>query len=203
MNLKGIQILYLNGINPVNANKSYPTILPNSEIFDHSRNILTLLSKLNRNISFKNYPTEQFLFNHHRYLENEFGSKINFLPKNMDFRYTRQAFDIIITNSTQSTLEWCIGLDVPLIFLYDRKIMPLESDETVLIFKKCFFFFDYDEIGWKESLTNFINQPFGQIKKSWNEKLKHREQYSEEYFMSKYKFAGEIGAVSILNQIRN
>ena len=103
MNLKGIQVLYLSGINPVNAYKCFPTILSNSEIFNHNKNILSVLSKLNKNVSFKNYPTEQFLFNHHLYLKNKFEDKIRFLEKNMDFRYTRPAFDLIITNATSSS----------------------------------------------------------------------------------------------------
>ena len=203
MNLKGIQVLYLNGINPMNASKSFPTILSNSQIFNNTQHILSFLSTLNKNISFKNYPTEQFLFNHHKHLENEFGSRINFLSKDMDFRYTRPAFDVIITNATQSTLEWCIGMENPIIFLYDRRIMPLESFEVELIFKKCFFFFDYDEIGWEETLKDFLNQPFKQIKKLWNEKQRYRDQYDEEYFMFKNKNAGKMGANFILNSIKS
>jgi len=201
MNLKGIQMLYLSGVNPVNSNKSFPTILPNSEIFYHNKRILKVLSKTNKNFSFKDYPTEQFLFDPHTHLKRLFGDKIGFLNKNVDFRYTRPAFDLIITNATQSTLEWCIGAQIPLVFLYDKKIMPLESKKLENIFKECFLFFDFNEKGWKQKLISFLNQPYKVILNIWKEKQKFRDQFDEEYFLSINKNAGKLGSNYLLRQL--
>ena len=201
MNLKGIQMVYLSGVNPVNSNKSFPTILPNSEIFYRNKKILNVLTKTSQNFSFKDYPTEQFLFDPHIHLKNNFGDKIRFLNKDVDFRYIRPAFDLIITNATQSTLEWCIGAQIPLVFLYDKKIMPLDSKNLEHIFKKCFLFFDYDEEGWEQKLISFLNQPYKVILNVWKEKQKFRDQFDEEYFLSINKNAGKLGSNYLLRQL--
>jgi hypothetical protein len=203
MNLEGIQMVYLNDIVPFNSNKSFPTILPNSEIFNHNEEILIVLSKINQNFSFKDYPTEQFLFDHHSHLKSKFGDKIRFLKKDLDFRYIRPAFDLILTNATQSTLEWCIGASIPVVFLYDKNIMPLDSKEIETIFEKCFLFFDYNEEGWGQKLISFLNQPYKEILNKWKEKQKFRDQFDEEYFLSMNKNAGKIGANYILKYLDN
>ena len=201
MNLKGIQMLYLSGVCPENSIKSFPTILPNSEIFYRSIKILKVLNEVNQNLSFKDYPTEQFLFDPHTHLKKLFGDKIRFLNKNIDFRYTRPAFDLIITNATQSTLEWCIGAQIPLVFLYDKKIMPLDSKNLENIFKECFLFFDYNEEGWEQKLIFFLNQPYKVILNIWKEKQKFRDQFDEEYFLSMNKNAGKLGSNYLIKQL--
>ena len=65
------------------------------------------------------YPTEQYLVEKLPTIK-EFIKKLENLylvESQEDFRYIRTLSDIIITQSSESTLEWCIGLDVPLILL--------------------------------------------------------------------------------------
>ena len=48
----------------------------------------------------------------------------------------RNVADIVITQSSESTLEWCIGLNVPLIFLDSDILNLFFKNELKLNLKK-------------------------------------------------------------------
>ena len=114
----------------------------------------------------------------------------------------RNVADIVITQSSESTLEWCIGLNVPLIFLDSDFYEPLENEDVKNAFKKSFFFFNYDKDGWEIDLIRFLNKPYKEILSLWKQKQKYRNQYDEVYFLSKEKKAGKIGATLILDEFK-
>lgn len=68
-------------------------------------------------------------------------------------------------------------------------------------FKDSFFFFNYDKVGWKKKLTDFLNLPYEIILRKWNEKEVYRKNYDDKYFLSSKKYAGLIGSKLILNLI--
>ena len=201
--LREKQFLYLSFNVEFNSGKGFPYTKSNSKIFKSEKSILKILSKSSKKIIYKGYPTKQFLFDREKELKLLYGDKIKFLNNNIDFRYFRPLVDVIITGATESTLEWCIGSNVPIIFLYSRKINPLESKLVEKIFENCFIFFDADSKSGLLKFKKTLNLSYRDILKIWNKKQKYRDQYDEEHFLSKNKEAGKIAANYILDQIEN
>ena len=75
------------------------------------------------------------------------------------------------------------------------------EESTKYFSKQCFFFFNYDKKGWEQDLIKFLNRPYKDILSDWEEKQKYRNQYDEEYFLSKKKEAGKIASKTILSSI--
>ena len=152
---------------------------------------------LHQDIELRKYLFDK-LFYLEKYLESY--SNIKLLKVEEDFRYIRTAADIIITQSSESTLEWCIGINKPLVFLDSKYYEPLKDEETKKVFKKCFFYFNYDKRGWEKELIKFLNLPITTIMKLWDEKKIYRDEFDEKYFLSKKKNAGKIGSNLILSK---
>lgn len=200
LKLKSTTIFYISHNIELNSEKYFPYTKPCFEIFIDEKNLLHTLSKTNKSIIYKPYPTRKYLSN--RFFPKKY-SNIKTLYKEEDFRYIRHASDIIITQATESTLEWCISANKPLVFLDSEYYEPLRDNKTIDVFKKCFFFFNYDKQGWEEDLIKFLNRPYKDILSDWEEKQKYRNQYDEEYFFSKKKEAGKLAANYILDQLEN
>ena len=120
-----------------------------------------------------------------------------------DFRYIRTLSDIIITQSSESTLEWCIGLNVPLILLNSDHYEPFRNEKVKKIFRDCFFVFNYDNLGWEKKLIDFLNKPYSEINMLWKKKSKYRKKYDNEHFLSLTKDPGKIGSKHIIKHIRD
>ena len=97
-----------------------------------------------------------------------------------DFRYTRSVADIIVTDSTQSTLSWCLSVNKPLIHLISKKchsLLPsIEED-----FKSAFITIDLDERDWAESLRKKLIKPKVELFEEWESKKETRDYVLEEY----------------------
>ena len=74
----------------------------------------------------------QYLYDRSKIIKNSIKkyNNITFFKGEEDFRYLRAIADIIITQSSESTLEWCIGAGVPLVFLDSDYYEPLENKEV-------------------------------------------------------------------------
>ncbi len=193
-------IFYVSHNIELNVGKYYPFTKPCSEIFQDEKNLISTLSKVNKEVIYKPYPTKQFIADRNTYL-NELIYKcdnIKFIEKEEDFRYMRNIADVIITQSSESTLEWCIGVEKPLVFLDSKNYEPLLNENVINAFKKSFFFFNYDKKGWEKDLIKFLNKPYLEILKLWKEKKYYREKYDNIYFLSKKKNAGKIATKHIL-----
>lgn len=193
-------VFYVSHNIELNVGKYYPFTKPCSEIFQDEKNLISTLSKVNKEVIYKPYPTKQFIADRNTYL-NELISKcdnIKFIEKEEDFRYMRNVADVIITQSSESTLEWCIGVEKPLVFLDSKNYEPLLNENVINAFKKSFFFFNYDKKGWEKDLIKFLNKPYSEILKLWEEKKYYREKYDNIYFLSKKKNAGKIATKYIL-----
>ena len=193
-------IFYVSHNIELNVGKYYPYTKPCSEIFQDEKNLISTLSKVNKQVIYKPYPTKQFIADRNTYL-NQLIYKydnIKFIEKEEDFRYMRNIADVIITQSSESTLEWCIGVEKPLVFLDSKNYEPLLDENVINAFKKSFFFFNYDKKGWEKDLIKFLNKPYSEIFKLWEEKKYYRVKYDNIYFLSKKKNAGEISTKYIL-----
>ncbi len=195
-NLRGINVIYVSHNIELNSGKYFPFTKTNPEIFNDELSLISTLGKINKNVIYKSYPTMQYLKDKNEIL-NDYIKKfenIKIFKGEEDFRYIRSIADIIITQSSESTLEWCIGANVPLIFLDSDFYEPLENENVKKAFKDSFFFFNYDELGWKKQLINFLNLPYENILRKWNEKELYRKNYDDKYFLSSKKYAGSIGS---------
>ena len=202
-NLSGINVFYISHNIELNPGKYFPYTKTNPEIFNDELSLLSTLGKINKNVIYKSYPTMQYLMDKNEILNNYIKKfeNIKIFKGEEDFRYVRSIADIIITQSSESTLEWCIGANVPLIFLDSDFYEPLENENVKKAFKDSFFFFNYDKVGWKKQLTDFLNLPYEDILRKWNEKEIYRKNYDDKYFLSSKKYAGSIGSKLILNLI--
>ena len=119
-----------------------------------------IFPKIRKTIVYKYYPSENYLYSSHPYLDflSEF-SRIT-IAGNEDFRYLRTAADIIVTSSPTSTLGWVIGTKKPIVFLHSQKFDPLQDAETIKAFRECFFLFDTDEPDWEPKLIAALHKIF-------------------------------------------
>ena len=203
LKIKGLSVFYVSHNIELNIGKYFPITKSDPDIFKDELAILSVLGMINKNVIYKPYPTKQYFFDRASVIEKHLRryKNIRAFHGEEDFRYIRAASDIIITQSSESTLEWCIGVDVPLIFLDSDYYEPLENEKVKKAFKESFFVFNYDNYGWEKKLISFLNLPYKEIIKRWDEKDVYRKKYDEEYFLSSKKNAGEIGSKFILDLI--
>jgi hypothetical protein len=152
---------------------------------------------IRKKIVYKYYPSENYLYSNHPYLDFLSGLPKITVAGNEDFRYLRTAADIIVTSSPTSTLGWAIGTKKPVVFLHSRKFDPLQDVETVSAFRECFFLFDTDEPDWESKLIEFLNQPIHHITDLWSQKLQSQTKYDNCMLLSKTRDAGRTGAAYI------
>ena len=189
-------IYYVSHNIELNVGKYFPNTKNNIDLFSDELKIIEILGKINKNSIFKSYPTKQYLIDNKKYLEKKIHKfkNIKYLKDEEDFRYSRSVADIIITQSAQSTLGYCIGANVPLVYLNSNYYNSLVNKNTKKVFEKCFFVFDYDKSGWEQKLINFLNKPYHEIMKLWIQKEKYRKKYSDYHFLSETKHPGKLGA---------
>ena len=198
-------IYYVSHNIELNSGKYFPNTKNNIDLFNDELKIIEILGQVNKNSIFKSYPTKQYLVDREKYLKNKINKykNIKYLNSEEDFRYSRSVSDIIITQSSQSTLGWCIGAKVPLVFLESKHYNSLVDDNVKKAFQESFFLFNYDKFGWEKELINFLNKPYDEILKLWNDKEKYRKKYDNIYFLSSQKDAGKTGAEYINKVILN
>ena len=194
-------IYYVSHNIELNSEKSFPNTKNNIDLLRDELKMIEILGKVNKNSIFKSYPTRQYLIDNRKYLEKKIRKykNIKYLNYEEDFRYSRSVSDIIITQSSQSTLGFCLGVKVPLVFLESKYYNSLLDKDVKKAFKESFFFFNYDKLGWEQELLSFLNKPYNEILKLWNEKEKYRKKYDDIYFLSSKKKAGKLGA-NLINE---
>lgn len=128
---------------------------------------------------FKSYPSQ-------RYLDpNPVGHPAVPLAANTifvgrgDFRYIRAAADIIIVESLMSTIGFVFGSGIPIVFLHQPGIEPLPDILAGL--RRSVFVFDVRDGGWKDRLTDFLNQPPGRILDLWEQMASEREKFIAQF----------------------
>ena len=62
----------------------------------------------------------------------------------LDYRYIRSAFDIIVTGSPYSTFSWCLSANKPLIYFDSKIINPLIDDVVRRKIQKAVFYINID-----------------------------------------------------------
>ena len=134
---------------------------------------------LPKKVLFKKYPTRRMAYQPCYSEIIELSGNIKMLDEE-DFRYTRSVADIIVTDSTQSTLAWCLSVNKPLIHLISKKchsLLPsIEED-----FKSAFITIDLDERDWTANLRKKLIKPKVELFDEWEAKKETRDYVFEEY----------------------
>jgi len=123
-------------------------------------------ARIGHRVVFKQYPTQRFPH------EPPYDAILDLAPniavtKDEDFRYLRAAADIIVTLTPTSTLGWCVGARVPLVWLDSRQVNPLASEALRRRFRDSFLFVDLDSPDWPERLTALLDRPLAAIRADW------------------------------------
>ena len=75
-----------------------------------------------------------------------------------------------------STLSWCIGANVPLVWINIPHI-KFRHKWLYESFKNSFFYFDIDNNDWTNKLRRFLSLPKEEINKKWIEKEDYRNNF--------------------------
>lgn len=130
-------------------------------------------------VVFKQYPTQRFPF------EPDYSALFKLSPnislrKEEDFRYIRAAADVIVTMTPTSTLGWCVGAGVPIVWLDSRRINPLDGEDLRAAFGESFLFVDLDSEAWADHLLGLLDRPLAAIRADWAARRPAREKlYAE------------------------
>lgn len=165
-----------------------------SHIFEIDRTLIEqVYGKLRAPVIFKHYPAQRFL--HQPSYETILPAAANVrYVGDEDFRYIRAAADLIVTASPTSTLGWCVGTGVPLVYLGSRIMNTLAGDDLEAAFRDGFFYIDLDETGWAESLRELLSRPFGDIRAEWARKKPQRDALCREAITGPRGSAGRQAA---------
>ncbi len=145
-----------------------------SVVFDLDRRLITeVYARLSHEVVFKQYPTQRFPHEPGYCEVVSAPPGVNFV-KDEDFRYIRAAADVIVTLTPTSTLGWCLGTGVPMVWL-DSKIMnPLIDGELREEFRRSFLFVDLDADDWVGRLRALLDRDLAAIRSDWDARAQHR-----------------------------
>lgn len=135
--------------------------------------------KLSHRVFFKPYPTQRFPYEPADAALFPNVKNVRFL-EDEDLRYSRTAADVIVTATPTSTLGWCIGCDVPLIWLDSKITNPLLSDDLRQQFHDSFLYVDIDDSKWPSLLHDVLNREISIIRRDWFDKREARQVLTED-----------------------
>ena len=165
-----------------------------SHVFNIEKTLLTeTYANIDKAVLYKPYPTT-------RYPHTCPYRDLYPVPKNVrildnaDFRYIRSAADIIITSGNSSTLGWCVGSNVPLIYLNSRNCQALVDEQLVALFKDSFFVVDFDAENWSDQLRELLLSDLSLIQNQWEQKGAAREMLLRDYIIGEKGYVGRKAA---------
>ena len=138
-----------------------------TEVFAIEENFIKIYDNSNKTVFYKKYPANRLP--HNASLENIFSNykNIQFMG-DLDYRYIRSAFDIIVTGCPSSTFSWCLSADKPLIFFDSEIISPLINNKVREQIKKSVFYINLDKNSWKIKFNEIISLPYEDLVEKWN-----------------------------------
>lgn len=154
----------------------------------------------NWTVLFKEYPTQRFQYSPG--IKKYAGTVKNMRCMSQeDFRYMRTAADVLVTTMPSSTLGWCVGTNIPLIWL-ESPITPILNDEALDDFKNSFFVIDMNENDWPLKLKTLLNCGLMDIREKWMEKSKERARTIEKYIFGPNISSGKACADTIMAKLK-
>jgi len=151
-----------------------------TEVFEIEKEFIKIYNSSNKTVFYKKYPAYRFPYNpplkdiYYRY------KNIRFIG-DLDYRYIRSAFDIIVTGSPSSTFSWCLSANKPLIFFDSKIINPLIDNKVRELIKKSVFYINLDKDNWKNKLDEIISQDYQHILEEWSNMNFNRKGFIQKY----------------------
>ena len=172
-------------------------------LFDKEKILLEkVYNNINKKVIYKEYPSQRMLYQPSYSDLKKLSSNI-IMVGNEDFRYIRTAADIIVTDSSYSTLSWCLMDNVPIVFLKSRFCSRLISKKVEDYFNESFLVIDSDELNWESKLINLLNLPKTSLYSLWDAKKDKRNILVEKYLCGPAGNSGLRAANFIDKYIRN
>lgn len=166
-------------------------------VYTRENKLLTkVYNSVNKNVVYKTYPSNRLLYQPKYYDIHDLSKNI-FIPEFMDFRYIRALADIIVTDSNQSTLSWCLVKNVPLIYLKSNYSYRLLNKEVENLFEKSFFVIDTDILSWEENLLDILNKPLNDLRIIWNKKSSYRKRLISNFLLGPKSITGKNASLEI------
>ena len=151
-----------------------------TEVFEIEIEFIKIYNRSNKTIFYKKYPAYRFPYNPSlKDIYSEYKN-IRFIG-DLDYRYVRSAFDLIVTGSPSSTFSWCLSANKPLIFFDSHIINPLIDNKVRELIKKSVFYINLDTDNWKNKLDEIINQDYENIVQEWKSMNSNRNIFIEKY----------------------
>jgi hypothetical protein len=181
--------------------RSGPGVPSETSVFEIDRTLLqTVYRDLPHHVLFKPYPTQRFVHEPDYRSMFEIAPDVTFVDQ-QDFRYVRAAADIIVTTNPTSTLGWCLGADVPMIWLDSRWLTPLVSDELRERFRQSFLFVDIDAPDWPQRLHTLLGRDLPALTDEWCRKAAARQALLEFAITGPQGSTGRRGAAAVIEAL--
>jgi hypothetical protein len=152
--------------------------------------ITEVLSKLPHKVRYKTYPEDN-----RRYADVDpvlddvkRADNMELFSKKIDMRYLISEHRILVTTCATSTLGWPVMSGKPVVFINQKKNMPLTREAYASLSKGLFVFNDNDENFYRD-LREFLSQPLDKIEILWQKKKSARKHMIRDYF-SEYVSGG-------------
>ena len=192
---KSINVFYPSSAYPLNNVSTFGWKQSDKLIYEFEKNMIRLLSNLNKRAIYKDYPMRGFidpnpLINYAKSFKN-----IKVISEHYDFRFVSSGGDIFILGNigASSTLSWMLGEDKPIIFLYTNKARFI-NEKGKKILEKAFIVVNIDDDNWTNNLSSILNKPYQELVKIWIDKKIYRDQYDEEWLMGSNLHAGKLAS---------
>lgn len=197
-----INIFYPSINYPYNNGSIFGLRQSDKEIYEFEKNIILLLSKVNKRAIYKPYPMKSYLDPDTIIKYAMSFSNIKVIKEKNDFRFLSSLGDIFILGSigVSSTINWILGENKPIIFLHSKKFNIL-NEEGVEILNKILIVIDVDDENWTDNLIDILNTPYKNLLNIWNDKQVFRDQYDEDWLLGTRLHSGKLASNYINNFI--
>lgn len=163
------------------------------------RIVYDVLGRLEDRVLLKLYPT-------FRFSDPDPFAGLMRLPANcrsehlVDLRNLRAAADVILVDAPGSTLVWCWGAGVPIIYLdTEMRLTPAIARE----FGRALFYFDTAQEGWTQSLADLLALPHREMLERWERMADARRALGARMIVGPQGKPGMVAADYILEDIRS
>jgi hypothetical protein len=150
-------------------------------------------------ILFKDYPTQRFPYEPDCSTYAGCPAAVSYVGEE-DFRYLRAAADVIVTMVPTSTLGWCVGADVPLVWL-DGPATPLLHSAQTQAFRDAFLFIDMRDDDWPKQLADLLSIGLPRLREQWQAKASERKRCVEQYIAGPPELPGKVASTRILDRL--
>jgi len=199
-----INIFYPSLIYPLNNFTNYQFRKSDSWNYKFEKEMILLLSKLNKRVIYKYYPMTSYVDENPLIELAKNQKNIKVINHSFDFRYVTTIGDIFILGfiGGSSTVTWMLGENKPIIYLHTNKSRFI-NEEAKKILDKILIVINIDEDKWEDNLKDVLNKPYEELYKIWKEKQKYRDEFDEEWLMGTNLHAGKLGSKYIKEFIYN